>query len=166
MTTPNFNTEAGKAGIAPSRRFNRRERKVMASVSNELAVREEAQLNIKYVSADINFATAGNRTVTDHGTGVIIPAGAIIVSLAFNVSEDIDSTSNNGTFQFFLGASSGGLALSSQITADDTNAQYWLLQSAVGGSSVTAAEVTLKVATNAIVSTSGIVSLMIGYVVP
>ena len=61
MSTPSFTTEAGLAGSYPSRRFNQRERKVLASVLAGLGYR---------VFAAGEFTTAGgdsSETITVSG---------------------------------------------------------------------------------------------------
>jgi hypothetical protein len=160
---PVLTTEAAKASPVKPRRFNQRERMVLESVS-------ESSLNQNIVQATIDFATAGNRTVADHSLGVNIPAGAVVLRVLTKVTADLDSTSSTGTAQLFLGASSGGKSVGSAIACDGSSViQPFTAETLTAANmtvSTSAVALTVKIATNAITSTSGKISYIVEYVVP
>jgi hypothetical protein len=163
--TISFDTEVALAPNYPSRRHNARERKVLETVQQKLT---EDLLQLTLVQAEIDFATAGNRTAADHGLGVTIPAGAVVTRVLTKVNADLSSTSSD-TIQLFLGASTGGLSLSAAITADGSTIQPWTVEAVAdcpGRTAATAAELTVKVDNHAITSTSGKVQYIVEYIIP
>jgi activator of 2-hydroxyglutaryl-CoA dehydratase len=158
--------------------MNQRERQVLGSVKNYVdaieTARIAAQLTHKFVQAEIDFATAGNRTVADHGLGVTIPLGAVVTRVLRKVTADLDSTSQTGTAQLYLGASSGSLNLDVALACDGASViEGWNEQ--VDGTSKkpyvqtvasSAKELTVKIATNAITSTSGKIQYIVEYIIP
>jgi hypothetical protein len=171
ITVPDFDTEVAAATPPANNgsRLNRRERRVIKSVSAEL---DERFLSLNIVQAEINFNTAGNRTVADHGTGITIPAGAVVTRVLTKVTEDLDSTSHTGTAQLFLGASSGGLSLGAAVACDGNSViQAWTVESSTncpGRTAAAASELIVKVATNAISAPSGTgtIQYIVEYITP
>jgi hypothetical protein len=130
-------------------------------------------LSLKIVQAEIDFATSGNRTVADHGLGVTVPSGAVVTRVWRKVTADLNSTSSTGTAQLYLGASSGTQNLDVALACDGSSViEAWNEQ--VDGTSKkpynqTAAsdkELTVKIATNAITSTSGKIQYIVEMVIP
>jgi hypothetical protein len=164
-------TEAAKAGDYPQK-LNKREQKLAEAAKTYVdaieTARLAAQLTNKFVQAEIDFATAGNRTAADHSLGVTIPAGAVVINVLTKVTADLSSTSSD-TIQLFLGASSGGLSISAAITADGSTAQGWTVEGATacpGRTAASASLLTVKVTDHAITSTSGKVQYIVEYIIP
>jgi hypothetical protein len=171
VAAPALATEVAKRKNSPQK-LNARDRQVLGSVKTYVdaieSARVAAQLTMKFVQAEIDFATAGNRTAADHGLGVTIPAGAVVINVLTKVNADISSTSSD-TIQLFLGASSGGLSISAAITADGSTTQAWTVEGSTacpGRTAASASELTVKVTDHAITSTSGKVQYIVQYVIP
>lgn len=156
-------TEAAAAPKAPSRRHNARERKVLQTVQNQTA---SQQLNLAVVQAEIDFATSGNRTQADHGLGVSLPAGAIILGVSTKVTAHLTSASNNATVRLYVGPSSDNKPISAAITADGSNSQDYTCETAVGASISATKTLTVAVGTAAVTNTSGKVQYVVTYIVP
>lgn len=173
ISAPNFDTEAA-VSTPPANsntRFNRRERRVIKSVSDELSESWQSISNVlshRFVQAEIDFTNADNRTAADHGLGVTIPAGAVVTRVLTKVNANISSTSSD-TIQLFLGASSGGLSLSAAITASGSTIRPWTVEALTdcpGRTAATASELTVKIDNNPITSVSGKVMYLVEYVIP
>jgi hypothetical protein len=174
---PSLSTEVAKRKSHP-KKMNQRERQVLGSVKDYVdtieAARVAAQLTHKFVQAEIDFATSGNRTVADHALGVTIPLGAVVTRVLRKVTADLNSTSSTGTAQLFLGASSEALNLDVALACDGASViEGWNEQ--VDGTSKkpyvqtvasAAKELTVKVAINAVTSTSGKIQYIVEYIIP
>ena len=126
---------------------------------NHFRVKRTAK--VVFDTAKNDSAGVSNKTIAAHGTGVILPAGAIIVDSAYDVSTTFTSATDAGEVAF----ASEGAGDIKAATAISTGTTYDDVTSMVAGTPVSAATAVKLTANREITATVTVEALTAGRLV-